>query len=113
MDITAGHDEQTLRILSELDPENPVTSLDETRPRLDKAEYWITTQVPAEQRTIVRDEPDEELLGSLDDAGARLAAAAARRARRALVAGRPDHAGLRRAEDPGGPARRTPSRPRS
>ncbi|WP_043264992.1 lysine--tRNA ligase [Streptomyces sp. CT34] len=67
MDITAGHDEQTLRILSELDPENPVTSLDETRPRLDKAEYWITTQVPADQRTIVRDEPDEELLATLDE----------------------------------------------
>ncbi|MFI0711092.1 lysine--tRNA ligase [Streptomyces inhibens] len=67
MDITAGHDEQTLRILGELDPDNPVTSLDETRPRLDKAEYWITTQVPADQRTIVRDEPDEELLATLDE----------------------------------------------
>lgn len=66
-DITAGHDEQTLRILSELDPDNPVTALDETRPRLDKAEYWINTQVPAEQRTIVRDQPDEELLGTLDE----------------------------------------------
>ncbi|WP_432146368.1 lysine--tRNA ligase [Streptomyces sp. bgisy084] len=66
-DITAGHDEQTLRILSELDPANPVTSLDETRPRLTKAEYWISTQVPAEQRTIVRDEPDAELLGTLDE----------------------------------------------
>lgn len=66
-DITGGHDEQTLRILGELDPADPVTSLDETRPRLDKAEYWINTQVPAEQRTIVRDEPDTELLGSLDD----------------------------------------------
>ncbi|QHC20335.1 lysine--tRNA ligase [Streptomyces sp. GS7] len=67
MDITAGHDEQTLRILSDLDPENPVTSLDETRPRLDKAEYWITTQVPADQRTVVRDEPDAELLATLDE----------------------------------------------
>ncbi|MFD5395628.1 lysine--tRNA ligase [Streptomyces sp. NPDC127097] len=66
-DITAGHDEQTLRILSELDPANPVTSLDETRPRLAKAEYWITTQVPAEQRTVVRDQPDRELLGTLDE----------------------------------------------
>ncbi|MFI9049584.1 lysine--tRNA ligase [Streptomyces sp. NPDC053427] len=69
MDITAGHDEQTLRILSELDPDNPVRSLDEARPRLDKAEYWITTQVPAEARTVVRDEPDKELLGSLDEQG--------------------------------------------
>ncbi|MER7832442.1 MULTISPECIES: lysine--tRNA ligase [unclassified Streptomyces] len=69
VDITAGHDEQTLRILSELDPENPLSSLDEVRPRLDRAENWITTQVPADARTIVRDEPDTELLGSLDDQG--------------------------------------------
>ncbi|MES4904403.1 MULTISPECIES: lysine--tRNA ligase [unclassified Streptomyces] len=67
VDITTGHDEQTLRILSELDPDNPVKSLDETRPRLDKAERWINTQVPAEQRTRVRDEPDTELLASLGE----------------------------------------------
>ncbi|WP_431047576.1 lysine--tRNA ligase [Streptomyces sp. P1-3] len=67
VDITTGHDEQTLRILSDLDPANPVKSLDDARPRLDKAERWITTQVPAEQRTRVREEPDTELLGSLGD----------------------------------------------
>ncbi|MFE7774443.1 lysine--tRNA ligase [Streptomyces sp. NPDC057445] len=69
VDITAGHDEQTLRILSELDPANPLSSLDVARPRLDRAENWITTQVPADARTIVRSEPDAELLGSLDDEG--------------------------------------------
>ncbi len=69
VDITAGAEDQTLRILSELDPENPLTSLDEVRPRLDRAENWISTQVPAEARTIVRDEPDKELLGSLDEQG--------------------------------------------
>ncbi|GAA2972382.1 lysine--tRNA ligase [Streptomyces enissocaesilis] len=68
-DITAGHEDQALRILSELDPEHPVTSLDEVRPRFDRAENWITTQVPAEQRTVVRGEPDAEILGSLDEAG--------------------------------------------
>lgn len=68
-DITAGHEDQALRILSELDPEHPVTSLDEVRPRFDRAENWITTQVPAEQRTVVRSEPDAEILGSLDEAG--------------------------------------------
>lgn len=68
-DITAGAEDQTLRILGELDPEHPLTSLDEVRPRLDRAESWITTQVPAEARTIVRDEPDKELLGSLDEQG--------------------------------------------
>ncbi|MGW0496738.1 lysine--tRNA ligase [Streptomyces sp. NPDC003007] len=68
-DITAGHADQALRILSELDPEQPLTSLDEARPRYDKAEAWINTHVPADQRTIVRDEPDAELLKSLDEQG--------------------------------------------
>ncbi|AZP19544.1 lysine--tRNA ligase [Streptomyces aquilus] len=67
-DITAGHEDQALRILSELDPTDPLTSLDEARPRYDKAEAWINTHVPADQRTIVREEPDAELLKSLDEA---------------------------------------------
>ncbi|MFI0901697.1 lysine--tRNA ligase [Streptomyces sp. NPDC020983] len=68
-DITAGAEQQTLRILSELDPEHPITSLAEVRPRLDRAEAWITTQVPAEQRTVVRAEPDEARLAALDEEG--------------------------------------------
>ncbi|PRH79468.1 lysine--tRNA ligase [Streptomyces solincola] len=68
-DITGGQEEQTLRILSELDPADPLTSLDAVRPRLDRAESWISTQVPADQRTVVRTEPDAELLGSLDEQG--------------------------------------------
>ena len=67
-DITAGAQDQTLRILTELDPEHPLDSLDEVRPRLDRAENWITTQVPAEQRTVVRAEPDAERLAALDEA---------------------------------------------
>ncbi|MEU6261054.1 lysine--tRNA ligase [Streptomyces sp. NPDC047043] len=67
-DITAGHTDQALRILSELDPADPLGSLDEARPRYDKAEAWINTHVPADQRTIVRDEPDADLLKSLDEA---------------------------------------------
>ncbi|MDG9705779.1 lysine--tRNA ligase [Streptomyces sp. DH37] len=67
VDITTGDEEQTLRILSELDPDNPVRSLDETRPRLDCAQRWVATHVPADQRTRVREEPDTELLASLDD----------------------------------------------
>ncbi|MET8946652.1 lysine--tRNA ligase [Streptomyces sp. NPDC004542] len=66
-DITAGHQDQALRILSELDPADPLGSLDEVRPRYDRAEAWINTHVPADQRTIVRDEPDAELLKSLDE----------------------------------------------
>ncbi|WP_093718321.1 lysine--tRNA ligase [Streptomyces sp. DI166] len=66
-DITAGHEDQALRILSDLDPANPLGSLDEARPRYDKAVAWINTHVPADQRTIVRSEPDAELLKSLDE----------------------------------------------
>ncbi|MFE1586355.1 lysine--tRNA ligase [Streptomyces sp. NPDC059402] len=66
-DITAGHEDQALRILGELDPADPIASLDEARPRYDKAEAWINTHVPADQRTIVRREPDAELLKSLDE----------------------------------------------
>ncbi|MDT5024700.1 MAG: lysyl-tRNA synthetase, class, partial [Micromonosporaceae bacterium] len=66
VDITAGNDEQTLRILRDLDPDQ--TSLDEARPRLDKAQRWIDTQVPAEERTRVRDQPDVTALAALSDA---------------------------------------------
>jgi lysyl-tRNA synthetase class 1 len=66
-DITAGAEAQTLRILSELDPSSPLSSLDEVRPRLDRAEAWITTQVPAEQRTVVRPEPDLARIAALGD----------------------------------------------
>lgn len=65
-DITTGHDEQILRIVRDLDPEHPISSLDEVRPRLDRAVRWVATQLPAEQRTQVRDEPDPALLASLD-----------------------------------------------
>ncbi|MBB1252402.1 lysine--tRNA ligase [Streptomyces sp. OF3] len=66
-DVTQGAEDQILRILGELDPANPVDNLDVTRPRLDRAERWISTQVPEDQRTRVREEPDAELLASLED----------------------------------------------
>ncbi|MFI0241479.1 lysine--tRNA ligase [Streptomyces sp. NPDC016845] len=66
-DVTAGDERQTLRILAELDPENPVTDLSVVRPRLDKAETWISKYVPAESRTVVRSEPDTEALAALDE----------------------------------------------
>ncbi|MCX5205034.1 lysine--tRNA ligase [Streptomyces sp. NBC_00237] len=67
-DITAGAEDQTLRILSELDPTDPIASLDEVRPRLDRAESWITAYVPEESRTLVREEPDAAALAELGDA---------------------------------------------
>lgn len=66
-DITTGDEAQMLRILSELDPADPLSSLDPVRPRLDRAATWVETQVPAEQRTRLRAEPDTERLSGLDE----------------------------------------------
>lgn len=67
IDITQGDEAQAVRILSDLDPEDPIVSTDDLRPRLDCAERWMLGYVPAEDRTVVRDEPDGDLLASLDE----------------------------------------------
>ncbi|MFC7597334.1 lysine--tRNA ligase [Terrabacter sp. GCM10028922] len=67
IDVTQGDEDQAVRILSDLDPDNPVESTDDLRPRLDCAERWMLGYVPAEDRTVVRTAPDTELLGSLDE----------------------------------------------
>ena len=66
-DVTAGDAGQTLRILRELDEADPVADLAEVRPRLDCAERWMSTYVPADERTQVRAEPDTDLLAALSD----------------------------------------------
>ncbi len=66
-DVTTGDETQTLRILAELDPADPVRSLDEVQPRLGCAQRWVTTQLPAESRTQVLTEPDAALLASLGE----------------------------------------------
>jgi len=66
VDITGGEEVQTLRILSDLDPSNPITSLEQVQPRLAHAQRWVNTQLTAEQRTHVRTEPDRELFATLD-----------------------------------------------
>jgi lysyl-tRNA synthetase class 1 len=64
-DITTGDAEQTLRILRDCDPGRPIASLDEARPRLDRAQNWAATQLPVDQRTVLADEPDASTLESL------------------------------------------------
>src|SRR4051812_42584501 len=66
-DVTTGDAEQTLRILRDLDPADPVTSLAEVRPRLDRAAHWVATQLPEDQRTHVRSTPDADQLASLGE----------------------------------------------
>jgi lysyl-tRNA synthetase, class I len=82
-DITTGEAEQMLRILRDMDPQQPITSLAEVQPRLDHAQRWVRTQMPAEQRTRVRHDPDKDLLASLGEAD--------REALRLLVDGLDDH----------------------
>lgn len=67
VDITTGDEAQTLRIVSELDADDPATSLDELRPRLNCVEHWVDTQMADEDRTVVRSKPDTDRLGALTD----------------------------------------------
>jgi lysyl-tRNA synthetase class 1 len=65
-DITTGDPAQTLRILTDLEPGRPLSSLDEVRPRLDRAQTWVATQLPADERTRLHSEPDRAALAALD-----------------------------------------------
>ncbi|HET9967377.1 MAG TPA: lysine--tRNA ligase [Streptosporangiaceae bacterium] len=66
-DITAGDETQILRILRDLTAEDPVTALDEVRPRLDRAEAWVAGYMDPAARTVVRPEPDLDRLADLTD----------------------------------------------
>jgi lysyl-tRNA synthetase class 1 len=66
-DITAGDEEQELRILRDLTPDAPIESLDQVRPRFNCAQAWVLGYAPDEARTTVRDEPDNRTLASLTD----------------------------------------------
>jgi lysyl-tRNA synthetase class 1 len=66
-DVTAGDEEQELRIVRDLSPEAPIATLDQVRPRLDCAQAWVTEYVPAADRTRVREQADAALLGSLGE----------------------------------------------
>jgi lysyl-tRNA synthetase class 1 len=66
-DVTTGDREQLIRILGRLDPADPVTDLSQVEPRLARASRWVEVQLPADQRTRVRAEPDKELLGEITD----------------------------------------------
>ncbi len=63
VDITGADEEQSLRILRTVDPH--VETLDDVRPRFDRAVEWIDTYVPDEDRIRVRAEPDVDALDAL------------------------------------------------
>jgi lysyl-tRNA synthetase class 1 len=66
-DITAGDQTQSLRILRDLTPADPIATLAEVRPRLDCAQAWVAEYVPLNDRTQVRDEPDVARLAALTE----------------------------------------------
>ncbi len=67
VDITAGDEEQELRILRDMTPQDPIASLEQVRPRLDCAAAWVTGYMPEDARTEVRDGPDLALLATLTE----------------------------------------------
>lgn len=67
VDITTGDHAQTRRILAEVDPGTPVRDLEVLRPRLDRAQAWVTEQMPADERTVIRSESDREALQALTE----------------------------------------------
>jgi len=64
-DITAGDPTQMTRILRSMDRSSADLTLYDLAPRLQLAANWVTEEVPADQRTRVRDEPDPALLAAL------------------------------------------------
>lgn len=66
-DVTTGQPEQMLRVLRLAAPDTEVESLGVLQPRLDRAAEWVTTQLPADQRTEVHAEPDLQAIAALDD----------------------------------------------
>ncbi|GAB3673966.1 lysine--tRNA ligase [Angustibacter aerolatus] len=67
LDVTGGRDEQVLRILRDMAPEEPVADLDAARPRLDRARAWVEEYADEADRTRVRETPDAERLAALTD----------------------------------------------
>ncbi|MFT3873204.1 MAG: lysine--tRNA ligase [Nocardioides sp.] len=64
-DVTAGSAEQISRIVSEVGHAHD--SVAQLEPRLSRAMNWVAGYVPAEERTLVRDAPDSELLAGLSE----------------------------------------------
>ncbi len=65
-DVTAGDERQMLRILRDLTAPDSISSLAETRPRLERAATWVLTHVSPDERTVPREAPALERLAQLD-----------------------------------------------
>lgn len=64
-DVTAGSAEQISRIVTNTG--HPHEDVDQLQPRLARAINWTSEYVPADERTTVRDQPDEAALAGLSE----------------------------------------------
>ncbi|GAA2175297.1 lysine--tRNA ligase [Agrococcus versicolor] len=64
VDLSTGDSEQLVRLVRQVD--SSIDDLGDLQPRLGRVETWVATQMPAEERTTVRTEPDTEALAALD-----------------------------------------------
>ncbi|MGW5359848.1 lysine--tRNA ligase [Actinopolymorpha pittospori] len=67
LDVTAGDVGQVRRILGTLDSASEGVTVEDVEPRLSLARTWVEEQLPAQERTQVRVEPDAELIAGLSD----------------------------------------------
>lgn len=62
VDLTTGDEQQIVRLVGEMEG---AVAIDALRPRLDKVENWVATQMPDEDKTVVRAFPDRDALDAL------------------------------------------------
>jgi lysyl-tRNA synthetase, class I len=67
VDITTNQEDQISRILANMDPGGTPAPLAEYQPRLARAQAWVATQMPPDQRTRVHAKPCTEKLDALSD----------------------------------------------
>lgn len=64
VDLSTGDHEQLARLVRQVD--FTIGDLATLQPRLGRVETWVATQMPADERTVVRSEPDAATLGALE-----------------------------------------------
>ncbi|WP_260980085.1 lysine--tRNA ligase [Agrococcus jejuensis] len=64
VDLSTGDPAQLVRLVRQVD--GTIGDLGTLQPRLGRVETWVATQMPTDERTVVRAEPDVETLGALE-----------------------------------------------
>ncbi|SDH38924.1 lysine--tRNA ligase [Agrococcus jejuensis] len=64
VDLSTGDSEQLVRLVRQVDA--TIGDLGTLQPRLGRVETWVATQMPADERTVVRAAPDADTLDALE-----------------------------------------------